>query len=151
MTLSAAPFRDALFENWTCITTKVGEPAAPVVSAELDVVAFDEADAANLTDLTIECTARFRQLYTLLIIRSGDGTGDVVGSLPAAGGGTRIDCGEKCTAGYFAAEQETLTATPAPGSVFAGWSFDCAAAGANTAAIVVLDEDKDCEARFELE
>lgn len=150
ITLTAEPARDALFESWTCLTTRAGAPDPQVIEGELDVVAFDEAAPESLTDLTVECTARFRQLYTLLVIRRGDGDGDVVGTLPAPGGGTRIDCGEKCTAGYFVDEADTLTAVPATGSVFAGWSFDCASAGTDPEVTVVLDDDKTCEARFEL-
>jgi hypothetical protein len=145
MMLTADPKRDALFESWTCLLTRAGEPDPQIVTSTPDVVAFYEADP---TDVAVECTARFRQLYTLLVIRSGDGNGDVVGALAAPGGGTRIDCGKKCTAGYFADEQETLTAVPGAGSSFAGWSFDCA--GAIPEATVILDADKDCEARFEL-
>lgn len=151
MTLTAEPKRDALFESWTCVTTRAGAPDPQVVTAEPDIVAFDEAGPAELTDLAVQCTARFRQLHTLGIIRVGDGEGDVVGTLTAPGGGTRIDCGDKCTAGYFVGEQETLTAVPGAGSRFAGWQLDCATAGTNLQATVILDGEKDCEARFELQ
>lgn len=151
LTLTAAPARDALFESWTCVTTRGGTSESPRVSRQLAVVAFDEPDAAKLTQLVVECTARFRQLHTLVIVRSGEGEGDVTGSLLAGqGGGSRIDCGDQCTAGYFANEEETLTALPAAGSLFSGWSFDCEPAEPSTVT-VLLDADKNCEARFELE
>lgn len=146
LTLTAEPALDALFENWTCSPTKNGEPQTQVGPLEdLEILAFDDVDPVGVD---VECTARFRQLHTLLIIFAGQGSGRVVGSSPAPEGGQRIDCPPKCTAGYFAGETDTLTPVPEPGSVFSGWSFDCEGAGDFT---VTLDADKDCEARFEPE
>lgn len=146
LTLTAEPARDALFENWTCAATKNGEPLTQVGPLEdLEIPAFEDADPVGLD---VECTARFRQLHTLLVIFAGEGSGRVTGSSPAPEGGQRIDCPPKCTAGYFEGETDTLTPVPDPGSVFAGWSFDCEGNGDFT---VTLDDDKDCEARFNLE
>ncbi len=145
VTLTAEPALDALFENWTCLSTKNGEPQPQLVLEDTDIVAFEDSDPVGLE---VECTARFRQLHTLLVILVGDGEGRVVGASPAPQGGQRIDCPPKCTAGYFAGETDTLTPIPDPGSVFAGWEFDCEGAADFT---VTLDDDKDCEARFELE
>ncbi len=61
--------------------------------------------------------------------KAGTGAG-TVGSSPAG-----IDCGATCTASYppLADTVVTLTASPAAGSVFAGWSGACTnAAGACT-------------------
>lgn len=146
MTLVAEPARDALFESWTCTSTKNGEPQPQVGPlTDLEILAFDDADPVGVD---VECTARFRQLHTLLVIFAGQGTGRVTGSAPAPEGGQRIDCPPKCTAGYFADESDTLTPVADEGSVFAGWQLDCEGTGDFT---VTLDEDKNCEARFELE
>jgi len=52
--------------------------------------------------------------YSLVIAHNGSGTGKVTGS--------GIDCGSVCTNGYAPGTVVTLTATPASGSSFAGWS-----------------------------
>jgi hypothetical protein len=78
--------------------------------------------------------------------KSGTGTGTVTSS-PAG-----IDCGPSCSAqdGFFAAdgEQVTLTATPAPGSSFAGWT-GCDSTVANSCiATARLDPSHDVTAQF---
>ncbi len=53
-------------------------------------------------------------LQSLTISKAGTGTGTVTG--------TGISCGAACTGSYSAGTVVTLTATPATGSTFAGWS-----------------------------
>ena len=53
---------------------------------------------------------------TLSVVRSGTGTG-TVSSSPSG-----ISCGATCTASFPSGTEVTLTATPASGSTFAGWS-----------------------------
>lgn len=54
--------------------------------------------------------------YTLSILSAGTGSGSVA-SDPAG-----ISCGGACTASFASGAQVTLTATPASGSTFGGWS-----------------------------
>ncbi len=58
--------------------------------------------------------------YPLTVNLAGAGLGTVTGS--------GIDCGVDCTEPYDPGSQVGLTATPAPGSEFAGFSGDCAGA-----------------------
>ena len=70
-------------------------------------------------------TATFNlQQFTLTVARAGTGTGTVASS-PVG-----ISCGADCTELYNAGTVVTLTATPATGSTFTGWSGACTGTGA---------------------
>ena len=58
-----------------------------------------------------------------------------------------INCGETCEADYEVESTVTLTATPATGYSFTGWSGDCA--GASPTTIVTMDAAKSCTAHFD--
>ena len=60
---------------------------------------------------------------SLTVMRAGNGTGTVTSS-PAG-----INCGADCTEIYNFGTVVTLTATPAAGSTFAGWSGACTGTG----------------------
>jgi hypothetical protein len=60
---------------------------------------------------------------TLSVSKAGSGTGTVSSSTGA------IDCGATCSAEIDAAGKIVLTALPAPGSSFAGWSGACTGTG----------------------
>jgi Divergent InlB B-repeat domain len=66
------------------------------------------------TDLDIQ--AMFIATPTLTVATAGTGTGSVASN---TGG---IDCGASCSAVYDAGSTVTLTASPAAGSTFTGWS-----------------------------
>lgn len=57
--------------------------------------------------------------YAVSVTKSGAGSGTVT-SAPAG-----IDCGATCTATFTSGTSVTLTAAPAAGSTFAGWSGAC--------------------------
>ena len=59
----------------------------------------------------------------LIVTKGGTGTGTVTSS-PAG-----INCGNACSANFAANSSVTLTATPASGSIFAGWSAPCSGTG----------------------
>jgi Divergent InlB B-repeat domain len=144
--LTAAPARDALFGGWSCLlqggNTRTG--ADPSIVASLPE---DEEGAL------ISCEPLFRQLYTIVFIFPGAGTGEgsVTGSLTKSDGSPRLECrsddGVVCDAGYFAGEVDTFTAVADEGSVFSRWGFDCGTGSDPTT--VTMDEDKNCEAYFE--
>ena len=62
--------------------------------------------------------------HLLTVTRAGTGVGTVV-SIPAG-----IDCGATCSAAFASGTAVTLTAAPAAGSTFAGWSGACSGTGA---------------------
>ncbi len=89
------------------------------------------------------CTATFNPssvTYTLAVTKAGAGAGTVT-STPAG-----INCGADCSEAYTTGTAVTLTATPATGSTFAGWSgqADC------TDGQVILSAARTCTATFNL-
>ena len=60
-------------------------------------------------------------LNTLAVATAGTGTGTVTG--------TGISCPTDCAEGFPSATSVTLTSTPAPGSVFGGWTGACTGTG----------------------
>ncbi|MEZ4244194.1 MAG: S8 family serine peptidase [Nitrospira sp.] len=58
--------------------------------------------------------------FTVIVNKAGAGTGAVTSDSPG------IDCGTTCDGKFLQGSTVNLTAVPDPGSVFAGWSGDCA-------------------------
>ncbi|MDY7093589.1 MAG: Ig-like domain-containing protein [Acidobacteriota bacterium] len=102
----------------------------------------DCADGVVTMDAAKSCTARFDASSVPVILTvslAGDGEG-TVSSSPAG-----IDCGTTCTAGFPNPTRVDLTATPAPGSSFVGFSGDADCADG----IIRLTADVTCVATFE--
>jgi FtsP/CotA-like multicopper oxidase with cupredoxin domain len=98
-----------------------------------------------LVELTLlapaTCTATFGQtMFTLTVVRAGDGQGRVQ-STPSG-----IDCGDTCSVVAAAGSAFLLTALPATGSKFGGWSGDGDCSDGN----VTLSADRNCIATFDL-
>ncbi len=68
-------------------------------------------------------TATFATAFKLTVVKDGTGQGTVT-STPAA-----IDCGSSCSADIASDTSVTLTATPASGSTFTGFTGDCTGTG----------------------
>jgi len=71
-------------------------------------------------------TANFTAIYALTVSKSGTGAGTVT-SDPAG-----VSCGSSCSASYVSGTSVTLTAVPAAGSLFGGWSGECSGTGSCT-------------------
>lgn len=80
-------------------------------------------------------------MHTLTTVLAGTGTGSVT-SIPAG-----ISCGVDCTESYLNNTVVTLTATPATGSTFTGWSGACSGTGS---CAVTLSSAKTVTATFTL-
>jgi Ca2+-binding RTX toxin-like protein len=99
-------------------------------------------------DAQASYAARYPARFTLTVSKTGSGGGSVSSS--AAG----IDCGGDCTQDYDQATAVTLSATPATGSTFTGWSgsgcsgtgtcqVSMSAARSVTATFTLTDSDGD--------
>ena len=116
VTLTAAPAAGSAFAGWsgacsgTSSTCVVGMTAARSVTATFSPVS-----------------------YALTVSKGGLGFGAVV-SAPAG-----IDCGADCTENYAHGTSVTLTATPAAGSTFAGWSGACSGTGSCTVSMTTAN------------
>jgi hypothetical protein len=77
-------------------------------------------DTTAVPSITLTYTATF----TLAVAKAGSGSGTVISS-PAG-----INCGKACAHKFASGSAITLTAKPAAGSRFAGWSGACTGTGA---------------------
>jgi len=77
--------------------------------------------------------------YTLLVNKSGTGSGTVTSSVPG------LDCGPDCDELYLNGTMVWLTATPASGSAFGNWSGGCSGSGD---CAVTMDSDTTVTAIF---
>lgn len=76
--------------------------------------------------------------HTLVVLRAGTGVGTVTGS--------HISCPSQCSGSFATGTTVTLTASPAPGARFVGWSGgDCSG---TSACVVRLNADKSITATF---
>ncbi len=98
VTLTAAPAAGSTFVGWT------GGGCSGTGACTITIA----------SDVTV--TANYARDNTLMVTLAGAGTGTVTSS-PAG-----IDCGADCSETYATGTVVTLTAAPAAGSTFTGWS-----------------------------
>ncbi|MEQ1907384.1 MAG: hypothetical protein ABMA15_01085 [Vicinamibacterales bacterium] len=71
------------------------------------------------------------------------------GTITATPAGTKnISCGKDCSSKFASGAVVTLTATPAAGKAFLGWTDACLAAGTNTTCTVTMTANKTTKATF---
>jgi hypothetical protein len=124
VTMTAAPSASSGFGGWGGACSGTG-PCTVTMDAAKSV------------------TATFHLQLTILrflgVGKAGTGQGLVV-SNPAG-----IDCGTSCSRGFASGTAVTLTAAPASGSAFAGWSGACTGSGS---CAVTMDGNRDVTATF---
>jgi RHS repeat-associated protein len=123
VTLTAAPASDSLFQGWSGACTG---------TASVCTVTLDQAQ-----NVTADFVPAFKPL-SVATLGSGAGT---ISSSPSG-----IDCGNSCRADFAPNTVVTLTATPATGSTFGGWSGACT--GSAATCTVTLDQARSVNATF---
>lgn len=108
VSLTATPASGSVFAGWGGACTGTGACSVTMSSVTTVSASFTLAPTLSLT-----------------VVRAGAGTGTVT-SAPAG-----ISCGTTCSVTYAVSTPVTLTATPAAGSTFTGWSGGgCSGTGA---------------------
>jgi hypothetical protein len=111
VTLTATPaFSFAAFTGWSGACSGAGSCTVTMNAAATVTATFSVSSGTN----------------ALTVTKAGTGSGTVTSSLVG------INCGATCSASYSSGTVVTLTATPAAGSTFAGWSGACSGTGACT-------------------
>jgi hypothetical protein len=105
VTLTATPAAGSTFTGWSGACTGSGSCQVTMNAAKLVTAPF------NITN------------FALNVTKNGTGTGTVT-STPAG-----INCGTTCSANYASGTSVSLSAVPATGSTFTGWSGPCIGTG----------------------
>jgi hypothetical protein len=126
VTLTAAPDAGSTFTGWSGDCSNTGA-CTVTMNASKTVTAIFQLQPT--------------EQYSLTVNKTGTGIGTVT-SDPSG-----INCGEDCNEAYNQGTSVTLTATPASGSTFEGWSGDADCSDG----VVVMDANKTCTATFNLQ
>jgi hypothetical protein len=103
-------------------------------------ISVDNTGSPSITFVYTPASPQTRHMLT--VAKSGSGTGTVTST------DGQINCGSTCSRSYPAGGTVTLTAIPASGSSFAGWSgAGCSGSGTCT---VAMNSDQSVTATFEL-
>jgi len=137
VTLKATPDTDSVFKGWE------GDCAG--TSGATKVVTIQAGGALPA------CQARFAKenlpAYKLTVSQQSQSQGSGILNAPI-GMGQVINCGNQCSETYATGSNVPLTATPATGSHFSGWSGDCQ--GQNPTTQVTMNAHRNCVAHFDL-
>src|ERR1051326_5938790 len=120
VTLTANPPSNGVFNSWSGACSGTQSTCTVTVNGALNV------------------TATFTTVYTLSVAPSGSGT---VTATPNGEFGTFINCGSSCSAKMQQGTAVTLTAMPAAGVSFLGWSGACSGT-APTCAVTIAGDTK---------
>src|SRR3989449_7012909 len=109
---------------WNGIQSGQTWSSAQLIDSALRITSFGEDEGGELyvvhhgfgSDGTLQRIVETSQSFLVTVARTGAGAGTVA-SAPAG-----IDCGSVCSRTFGAGAVVTVRATPAAGSVFAGWS-----------------------------
>jgi hypothetical protein len=127
----------------TTITLTAQPPSSGVFSGWSGACAGQPATCTLTVNGAMNVTATFTTVNTLSIGRSGSGT---ISGTPNGEFSTFINCGSSCSAKFQQGTTVTLTATPAAGVSFTGWSGACS--GLTPTCSVTIAGDTKVQASF---
>ncbi|MDX2003896.1 MAG: hypothetical protein SFU83_01345 [Meiothermus sp.] len=122
VTLTPTPAAGSVFAGWGGACTGTGACTVTMSAAQ-----------------SVSATFNTGPTQSLAVSKAGNGTGTVI-SNPAG-----VDCGATCASSFAQGSTVTLTATPAGGSSFTGWSGACSGTGTCS---VTMDAAKSVTATF---
>lgn len=129
------------------VTTQVGVNGAGATAVALEPdgkIVLGGTTETGSNDTTGEQFALARYLVTSRLTTSTSGNGSGVVTSDPAG----IDCGTTCTETFTQAVPVVLTATPAAGSAFTGWTGGDGCSGTTGSCAVVMTGDQSVTANF---
>lgn len=150
-TIDGSWTEDSSNSNWavqflTVPLTCVSQQVNPSDSVPVEIVVGDLNDGLRPNAAIFKASSvRWSNnpnpsaLETLTVTKTGTGSG-TVSSAPAG-----IDCGQTCSGDFDASATVTLTATPASGSAFTGWSGACSGTGTCE---VAMNQSREVTATF---
>lgn len=133
----------ALETAGTSVTLTAGAPSNGVFNGWSGACAGAQSTCMVTVNAVTNVTATFTTVHTLSIGRGGNGS--VTGN-PNGEFGTLINCGGSCSAKYQDGSTVSLTATPAAGASFIGWSGACS--GLSPTCSVTITQDTKVQANF---
>ena len=122
----------------TTITLTAQAPGNGVFNGWSGACAGQGATCTVTVNGALSTTATFTTVYTLSVGRGGSGS---VTGTPNGEFGTYINCGGSCSAKFQQGTSVTLTATPAAGANFTGWTGACSGV-APTCSVTIADDTK---------
>jgi len=120
-------------------STVTSGTVSPSVTTTYSVTGSNDGGSGNTTSATVTVTPIS---YLLSVTKSSIGSNGLgaVTSSPAG-----INCGSTCSSSFTSGTPVTLAATPASGSIFAGWSGGCTGTGS---CVVTMNAAKAVTATF---
>lgn len=138
--VSCNPDCTGTFPHGTVVTLT----AAPSASSDFNGFTGDCVDIGLTCQLTMTADKSVHAAFNvaariLTVTKDGTGSGTVMSNPPG------IDCGSMCASAFNKGSDVGLSATPAAGSTFTGWSGDCSGTGA---CAVSMSANRDVTASF---
>jgi hypothetical protein len=124
------------------VTLTASAPSNGVFTGWSGACAGIDPTCSLLATDQMSVTASFSAIHNLSVGRSGSGT--ITGT--PAGTDKAINCGSTCSAKFLQGTTITLTATPAPGLNFIGWTNGCVSSTASCT--LVINKDTSALATF---